>query len=188
MEIGIIRLGFATLVVTLLLILVFFSVEIRADAACQNLARNDIQTLWLGAQKDCRTIDQVSKSAGLLVKEAKGRFKGQCLEDYISTLAHEFQTVLQHCEYVCRMAGKSVGEVYAEIFCATSEEIGRTARFEGLRNEPNMICGESYEINCESAFVNHAEKTCPKYAKGTEFENYYRASSNGCCSYNSSTQ
>ncbi|WLE96904.1 MAG: caspase family protein [Candidatus Electrothrix communis] len=83
----------------------------------------------------------------------------------------------------CSKMGTASGEMSAELFCSVSEVIGSSAEFAGMTDNPDIACGEAYRISCESSFVRKAREKCPQYAKGKNFDTYYRASKGGCCSY-----
>lgn len=175
------------LLATVLLLLNYgYSKGVPADAACSGLARNDIQTLWLETGKNCEKADDgVLTPSNSLIKSAPNRFKGQCLSDYVSTLMSELEKVVNSCGNKCGQVGRIIGEEGAAVFCELAKIIGHTPRFDGLRDAPNLVCGESYKVRCESSFVSRATNECPKYAKGAAFDSYYRAEANGVCSYKS---
>jgi hypothetical protein len=102
---------------------------------------------------------------------------------YINGLASVLEDVLGSCQSKCSEIGREFAEITAGVFCSISRKIGRTARFEGMKNDIHIACGNPYNTSCESSFISTARQSCSSYANGDAFRSYYRASENGCCSY-----
>ena len=151
-----------------------------------------VSSSWRSLGGDCNKADQLMQIIGDAVdrvtRDIRNRkFKGRMAVDfgngYIEGLVSSLDDIVNQCSDECSMIGQASGEWSAEIFCAVSEVVGKTAQFDGLQDLPNLICGEAYRMSCESTFVGQSKKICSVYAVGNNFDKYYRASSGGCCSY-----
>ncbi|MCI5222586.1 MAG: hypothetical protein D3924_07940 [Candidatus Electrothrix sp. AR4] len=151
-----------------------------------------VSSSWRSLGGDCNKADQLMQIIGDAVDRVtrdirRGKFRGRMAVDfgngYIEGLVGSLDDIVNHCSNECSMIGQASGEWSAEIFCAVSEVVGRTAQFDGLQDRPNLICGEAYRMSCESSFVGQSKRMCSQFAAGIDFDNYYRASAGGCCSY-----
>ncbi len=184
----------------LLACLIMFSSAAEAQRARRgtffNMAKRTSSRLvtssWRSLGGDCHKADQLVQIIGDAVDRVtrdirSGRFRGRMAVDfgngYIEGLVCKLDKIVNRCSNECSIIGQASGEWSAEIFCAVSEVIGSTAQFDGLQDRPNLVCGEAYRMSCESTFVGQSQRMCRRYAVGPNFDNYYRASSGGCCSY-----
>lgn len=152
-----------------------------------------VSSSWKSLGRDCHNADKLVQIIGdgvdRVTKDLRSgrRFRGRMAVDfgngYIDGLVTTLDDVVNKCSNECSTIGKASGEWSAEIFCAVSEVINKTAEFDGLVDRPNLVCGEAYRQSCESSFIGTAQSSCRKYAKGNNFYNYYSANRGGCCSY-----
>lgn len=170
-------------------------------AAAQNssfykMAKRTSSTLvsssWNSLGRDCHKADKLVQIIGdgvdRVTRDLRNRrFKGQSATDfgngYIDGLVSTLDDVVNQCSNECSIIGNASGRWSSEIFCAVSEVIDTPAKFDGLMDRPNIVCGEAYRMSCESTFVGRCSEICPQYTKGGNFESYYPASRGGCCSY-----
>ncbi|RKZ85318.1 MAG: hypothetical protein DRR19_16550 [Candidatus Parabeggiatoa sp. nov. 1] len=158
----------------------------------KNLSENLAQSTWDNLDMDCVNVDEFLRILGDSNDRARKRIAslggGSSVEDfgsgYIQGLINVLEVVIEHCTAECSKIGRFAGEQAAFIFCEVSTAAGKTATFKGLEDIPNIGCGEPYSISCESEFYSEAKDMCSYYARGTTFYKYYRASYQGCCSYN----
>lgn len=171
-----------------------------ADAAQQSsfykMAKKTSSTLvsssWNSLGRDCHKADKLVQIIGdgvdRVTRDLRNRrFRGQMATDfgngYIDGLVSTLDDIVNQCSNECGMIGQASGKWSSEIFCAVSEVIGTSAKFDGLTDRPNIVCGEAYRMSCESTFVGQCNSICPQYNKGRNFDTYYPASTGGCCSY-----
>lgn len=157
-----------------------------------NLGSTNVNSAWGNFTGDCAKADTllriVSDSSENVARQIRsGQYASASVErfadGYVNGLTYALSRVVKSCGDSCRDAGRVSGKASAAMFCAVSEVIGRTAKFNGLIDKPNMICGEAYRTSCESSFVSLAHGRCETYANGPEFSKYYRSNESGCCSY-----
>ena len=143
--------------------------------------KTEAQEIWDDLDKDCTDSDKFLEFMEKRIDRIKIKSKDNKYYDgYIYGTKNILATVMEHCIQKCTEVGRVSGEISASIFCSISKAIGRTAIFRGGENLPNITCGEPYRTSCESTFYSQAKKECPYYAKGSDFEKYYK----GSCSYN----
>jgi hypothetical protein len=170
--------------------------EAAAQSSFYKMAKRTSSTLvsssWNSLGKDCHKADNLVQIIGDAVDRVTRdlrakKFKGQMAVDfgngYIDGLVSTLDDVVNQCSNECSIIGNASGKWSSEIFCAVSEVIGTPAKFDGLVDRPNIVCGEAYRMSCESTFVGQCNKVCPQYNKGKNFDSYYPASRGGCCSY-----
>lgn len=160
----------------------------------KNLSTRTAQSVWDNLGHECHRVDTFLKIVGDSADRTKSTIRSyarqgrKAVEDfgtgYIEGLVSVLEVVVEHCRKQCSEVGRVSGKVSAGIFCAISQEIGRTATFRWQKNIPNISCGEPYNTSCETTFYLRATNECSYYAKGSAFDKYYRASSGGCCAYN----
>jgi hypothetical protein len=150
------------------------------------------RSAWQNLGRDCARSDQLLSILGDAVDRTaqtlrSGRYRGQSAQDfgdgYIDGLVMVLDGVVDQCTHECSNIGQFAGQSAAEIFCAVGDAIGSTPTFSGLRDRPNIVCGEAYRTGCESSFVSVAGGMCPNWARGPNYQSYYPASRNGCCAY-----
>lgn len=151
-----------------------------------------VSSSWNSLGKDCHQADKLVQIIGdgvdRVTRDLRNRrFRGQMAVDfgngYIEGLVSTLDDIVNQCSNQCSVIGQASGEWSSEIFCAVSEVIGNPAKFDGLMDRPNIVCGEAYRMSCESTFVGQCNSICPQYNKGKNFDTYYPASTGGCCSY-----
>ncbi|CAK8712632.1 hypothetical protein GCAAIG_01950 [Candidatus Electronema halotolerans] len=179
-----------------LLLLNGYAKNAAAQSGFYNMAKRTssklVSAAWNNLGQDCHRADNLVQIVGdavdRVVRDIKNRrFTGKMAVDfgngYIAGLNSSLDDIVNKCTDECSMIGNASGEWSAEIFCAVSEAIGSTASFEKMTDRPNIVCGESYRMSCESTFVSKSGQRCSQYAKGQNFESFYPASKNGCCAY-----
>jgi len=160
----------------------------------KNFAINFGQKVWDDFDHDCVKNDSLLKKVVTKLEEQKELLNYQNVGDsekefnrgYTEGSVQIVEVVTDHCAEQCANVGQMAGQISADLFCSVSETIGHTAKFVGMEDIPNIICGEPYRTSCESSFYSQAKNNCPSYANGPDFEKYYRVSHGGACSYNPS--
>lgn len=157
-----------------------------------NLAKSSIKSAWSTFGRDCDKVDDLIGIAGRSTERAKRKMRSMSsgvenfASGFVSGMMEALGVVVEHCGEECTRVGSEAAVLAAVIFCEASEIIGHIAEFDGLKDRDNIGCGEPYKMSCESSFISYAESQCSQYASGNDFERYYSASRNGCCSYDPS--
>lgn len=186
----------AMLGVTSILLLHGHAKDTHAQSGFYNMAKSTssklVSSAWNTLGNDCHKADKLVQIVGdgvdRVTRDIRNRkFTGKMAVDfgngYIAGLSSSLDDIVNKCSDECTMIGNASGEWSAELFCAVSETIGSTAKFDGMIDKPNIVCGEAYRQSCESTFVSKCGQMCSQYARGQNFESFYPASRNGCCSY-----
>ncbi|KOR31703.1 hypothetical protein TI05_11940 [Achromatium sp. WMS3] len=176
----------------------FWGFQVHADDM-YNVGRNAssraAESAWMNLGRQCTKADILLKiltnSVNRVTRRIRRDFRGNIAAQefgagYIDGLVNVLDDVVALCTAECTKIGNFAGQAAAEIFCAVGDAIGGTPSFVGLRDKPNIVCGEPYKMGCESNFVMESMQMCPNWTSGPNYDHYYPASENGCCAYNDS--
>lgn len=191
------KIFYAVLVSSLLLLNISVQ-NALAQSAFYGMGKNTssavVRGAWQSIGRDCTRADDLLQIVGDSVdrvardirsgRKFRGRSAVQFGNGYIAGLTKSLEHVINKCTRECQMIGKASGGWSADIYCAVSEIINSPAQFAGMKDVPNLVCGEPYRISCETTFVGTTRQKCRQYARGPNWENYYPASKGGCCAFN----